>query len=751
MDTRELSYRDLSAKGVELLQKLSHKQAAIQQTETNLAALKAKIEYLDPSRLEPDAFGQGSRWVLSSRDKLPLSPSTVRGALADKISAEKPFQLALEATLRAWSDALVVEGQDNGVELLRLLEGNSKGPAKLFLAHVSKAWPLPLPSDLPGTPLFDYVSCSEELSPFFEQLLRFTRVVSALDEIPIPVPPPVTYVTKTGCLLRYDGFAEYYVRGEGPSNPVVRKHRHDELSCEADGVQEAIKQLDEELKGLLKEKRAADESCARALERLDESKRALAVTEGEHKIIRREAEQAQQRAQTVSDELELMSSQDDTALKRQSEIKQTIEETRNQLAETRISTTQVEIEYNERDAQRIEDLDKVSEQRVQRAECVQRVEAFARRREELDVRMAEVEERISDRTRDADTYRTRIQDIEQTIERAQSRLAPLQTESKTLEESLAASRKEREEKTKRLTMLTDSLRTHHSTLEELQRKKSEFEIARVEKEMGIQNLLERIDAEFQLSIDDVMSHPPPHWEENQAPDEEGLASLVSELKAKLDAMGQVNLVAIEEHKELEERYTFLTQQQEDLTASKKQLLDTIRRIDQKTTEMFSSTFETVNQHFQKMFKKLFGGGSAKLVLMDEGEILESGIEIIARPPGKKLQSVSLLSGGERTMTAVALLFSLYEVKSSPFCVLDELDAALDEANIGRFVSVLQDFLKRSQFVVITHNRQTIAAADVLYGVTMEEGVSRIVSAKFSEKRKEQASLPLAETSEVLST
>ena len=140
-----------------------------------------------------------------------------------------------------------------------------------------------------------------------------------------------------------------------------------------------------------------------------------------------------------------------------------------------------------------------------------------------------------------------------------------------------------------------------------------------------------------------------------------------------------------------------------------------------------------------MFKQLFGGGTAKLVLVDEEDVLESGIEIIARPPGKKLQTVSLLSGGERTMTAVALLFSLYMVKPSPFCMLDELDAALDEANIGRFVEMLQGFLKDSQFVVITHNRRTIAASDVLYGVTMErQGISSVVSVRFADHAGEQA-------------
>ena len=167
----------------------------------------------------------------------------------------------------------------------------------------------------------------------------------------------------------------------------------------------------------------------------------------------------------------------------------------------------------------------------------------------------------------------------------------------------------------------------------------------------------------------------------------------------------------------------------------------IKTINATTTEMFKDTFDKVNTNFQEMFKKLFGGGSAKLVLTDDEDVLESGIEIIARPPGKKLQTISLLSGGERTMTAVALLFSLFIVKPSPFCVLDELDAALDDANINRFVDALKEFLKQSQFIIITHSRQTIAAADVIYGVTMQtRGISKVVSMKFADYQEQEKTM-----------
>jgi chromosome segregation protein len=222
-----------------------------------------------------------------------------------------------------------------------------------------------------------------------------------------------------------------------------------------------------------------------------------------------------------------------------------------------------------------------------------------------------------------------------------------------------------------------------------------------------------------------------------ATDWTAVADQVGSLQKRIDEMGPVNLVAIEEYEETEQRHTFLTQQHDDLVSAKAQLLEVINKINTQTKEMFTETFNTIRDNFRLMFTEIFGGGKADLVLSDEGDVLESGIDIVARPPGKQLQSITLLSGGEQTMTAVALLFSIYQVKPSPFCVLDELDAPLDESNINRFIRVLQRFIAQSQFIIITHNKRTIGMADVLYGVTMQEqGVSRIVSVKFH-KAEEQ--------------
>jgi chromosome segregation protein len=215
--------------------------------------------------------------------------------------------------------------------------------------------------------------------------------------------------------------------------------------------------------------------------------------------------------------------------------------------------------------------------------------------------------------------------------------------------------------------------------------------------------------------------------------------MVREIDQRIDAMGPVNMEAIQEYEELEQRHGFLQQQHADLINSKEELLQVIAKINNTTRQLFSETFEKVRLNFQEMFTELFGGGRANLVLTDESDPLESGIEIIAKPPGKQLQSITLLSGGEKTMTAVSLLFSIYMVKPSPFCVLDEMDAPLDESNINRFIRILDRFVGQSQFVVISHNKKTIARADALYGVTMEEhGVSRLVGVKFTRRDESRA-------------
>ena len=323
--------------------------------------------------------------------------------------------------------------------------------------------------------------------------------------------------------------------------------------------------------------------------------------------------------------------------------------------------------------------------------------------------------------------------------------------------------------------MESNLRNVRNSLSELHDLRSKQQVRESQLQMQIDNLLEHVERRYQLNLREFVadtlafektlraqlkrreggSSAPSLDAENcgeaapiatspaERPIHHNVEQLIAELTKRLDEMGPVNLEAVQEYDELEERYKFLEGQNNDLTNSRRELLDVIAKINSTTRKLFADTFAQVRANFREMFAELFGGGRADLSLMDESDPLNCGIEISAKPPGKQLQNVSLLSGGERAMTAVALLFAIYMVRPSPFCILDEIDAPLDESNINRFVRVLERFVEQSQFIIITHNKRTIAKADVLYGVTMEErGVSKLVGMKLTQPREvavEQAS------------
>jgi chromosome segregation protein len=296
---------------------------------------------------------------------------------------------------------------------------------------------------------------------------------------------------------------------------------------------------------------------------------------------------------------------------------------------------------------------------------------------------------------------------------------------------------------------------------ELQEQRHAAELRLREIEQTLQTLSERIHDEYQLSLAEAADQGASALSLFQAERQHGgggeeadavpassvlpaadidfaelrpeLESRVVRLRKRLKLLGHVNADSLRDLEQIEQRFELLSTQLQDLVEAKGALEDIIRRINQESRRMFAETFQIIRTNFQHLFRKVFGGGEGDIVLEDPEDILECGIEITARPPGKELRSLSLLSGGEKTMTAIALIMAIFQAKPSPFCILDEVDAALDEANVDRYTAVLKEFRETTQFIMITHHKRSMAVADVLYGVTMEEsGVSKRMSVRFED-------------------
>ncbi|MBI5749350.1 MAG: chromosome segregation protein SMC, partial [Nitrospinae bacterium] len=295
---------------------------------------------------------------------------------------------------------------------------------------------------------------------------------------------------------------------------------------------------------------------------------------------------------------------------------------------------------------------------------------------------------------------------------------------------------------KEINIREESLREKNESLKAI-----EEEVKLIEAELaGLRDTLNNLGmkkAELNLRIENLRRRAVEEYniKENEIPDVaieevnlEEVNSRLEFLRSEIDRFGDVNLAAIEEYNSISERYNFLKTQQDDLILSIKSLHQTIEKIDSTTKHMFAETFTKVNENFKGIFRRLFGGGRAELILVDEGNMLETGVDIIVQPPGKRLQNITLLSAGEKAMTAISLLFSIFMVKPSPFCLLDEVDAPLDEANIFRFRDMIKEMCSNTQFLVITHNQKTMSFADSLYGITMEEdGVSKVISVNLKAK------------------
>jgi chromosome segregation protein len=550
-----------------------------------------------------------------------------------------------------------------------------------------------------------------------------------------------------------------------------------------------ISTLSAEHSGIRQERDALLGKCDDATARLEKGKRDFEKIRTQQEIadreqsasanrilfLERELQESEQKIDHLRSEQSTLAQQIQAADERITKLEQELTTERANLEEQQAQRQSVEPALENATKREIEAAEQLNEVRLTLATERQRYESLVAQRRPMIAREAELSETVAVRETEIVNFEKRLAGQADESKRGEAAIEIQNAQRADLEVTVAALTNQRAERSSATNEMESNLRAVRNSLNELHDLRSKYQVRQAQSQLQIDNLAEHISRRYQLNLREFTPDQAAFEKtlraqlkrhagsiEHSALDVNngGEASLVStsrpestihldvdliqadmqkmiaDLTRQLDNMGPVNLDAVHEYDELEERYRFLENQNNDLTASRRELLDVIARINSTTRKLFAETFAQVRVNFREIFAELFGGGRADLSLVDENDPLNCGIEISAKPPGKQLQNVSLLSGGERAMTAIALLFAIYMVRPSPFCILDEVDAPLDESNINCFIRVLERFVKQSQFIIMTHNKRTIAKADVLYGVTMEErGVSKLVGMKLTVPRE----------------
>ena len=757
------------------LQASSAEQDQFLQTQAEKRSRLGVLEQLEGSR---EGFDAGA--VAALRQS-----RSVIGSLADRIRVPDQFVVAVENALGHHLQLVLTEQPESAQAILADLSANKTGRASVAALSIS------IPDDKQlvfGGELspdenktaaqsglqqgqivraLDVVQAEPSVDKLLRALLGRTFIASDLGTATAQIQnghAGCDFVTLTGDLLSRHGiYTGGYLNGHGnskaPGSILGRKNQITELQNELTEIQNRVAEMSRRRGVLLSEQTELQAGLQQAQTELREREVAIATREGEFNALQNSNRLLHQKIETVVFEIQSLAAQEqEGSQKRNALAAQLAElESRERAGQEKVASLTAELENlrQQRDAANTA----LTESRVALAAEQQLSASFRQQQQALEQRIHELTQALEQRRGEVSSFVGRKEQAESEIVDSRAQVEKLRHEREQVGAQTAELSGRKNSLEADISSREENLRGQRNRLTELQNQRGTIDVELAQKNMAVQNLRERVQQKYHVNLDDIRSEcititfadegpakvhvltPEEMAAAGAATDWNAVAQQIESLQKRLDEIGPVNLVAIEEYEETEQRYQFLSKQHDDLVSAKVQLLEVINRINVQTRQMFAETFEKIRENFRTLFVEVFGGGKADLVLLDQNDVLESGIDIVARPPGKQLQSISLLSGGEQTMTAVALLFSIYQVKPSPFCVLDELDAPLDEANVVRFVKILQRFLGRSQFVIITHNKRTIAMADILYGVTMQEhGVSKIVSVKFH-KEAEQTENP----------
>jgi chromosome segregation protein len=759
LEETQLRLRALQA---EIIQATQERDALLRQQ----AEKRSKLGVLEQLATQHEGFGAGALAALKQSKH-------VLGSLADRLKVSDAYVLAVEAALGNNLQIVLTEQPEAASEILADLSANRKGRASIAALSILA----PAPSEnLTGLPegvvaALSVLEVETSVAPLVTGLLGRTLIVSDLNAaltLAAGAWAGWDFVTPTGEVLTrlgvFTGGAQG-ASGKAPASILGRKNQIAELQAEIAALQGSLAEATEKQSALQSEQTALQLSLEQVRVELRQQEVAVATRQGEFNALQAGKRAMEVRLNQVDRDLDGLASQEaGNVQKRESLAAQVAEwEQRELYATTLVAELSGGLEdlRNRRDAAS----QVFNDAKIAFATEEQLSASHQRQRGPLETRVRELSAAIERLQTEQGQFEDRRANFEAGIGQCRREIERLAGERGVLAELIQQLLGDRKFQEGEIHSREEQLKERRGRVALLQTQRGQLEVELAQKTLTLENLRARIQEKYQVVIEDIqpagfriqpaedglskVEVVPLEIMEQQGltTDWDAVAAQIQALQRKVDDIGPVNLVAIEEYEESEQRFTFLQAQYDDLIKAKTELMEVINRINTETKTLFVETFEKIRANFQAMFTEMFGGGRADLKLTEGEDVLEAGIDIVARPPGKQLQSISLLSGGEQTMTAVALLFSIYQVKPSPFCVLDELDAPLDESNINRFTAVLKRFLDHSQFVVITHNKRTISMADVLYGVTMQErGVSKIVSVRFN--KEEGAAVPVGEPANI---
>jgi chromosome segregation protein len=691
------------------------------------SALSSELNVLNDMEARRQGLNQAIVDIVGSESE---KPNYVEGIIADVIIAEPRYAQAVEAALEGMTDTLLVNSTGDFLSDHALHE-KLDGRIRVFcMDRISPFCDQIDFSKLSGVlgRLVEFVRYESRFNSVVWNLLGRVILVDSIEaaiSLSQQYGNTYRYVTLKGQVLS-DG----HVLNVGPvgkkTGLISRKSRIQQLQSELNEVNQQIGQQEalleesehknEHLAGLCKDLRTSIYEAN--TEKVDADSRLKILEEN---ICRLKEEQP-----VLVGEIEMLEKEIQESVQKEHASRQKLDDLEQINQERNNHIQQLQSRYDEQRKDQQNRLGELTELKVQLGQINEQQNSI--RQQIVSIQSQLQHGRMGIESARAETLGCddQISQTERDILAAESRVSELYLEKEQSQKQSVELHHRATELQAQKTRNQEDFRAQQAKQSEIEEQIHQIELTLSQLQVKEEDLVIRVQEELQIDLAQAyedFQQSDVDWDE--------VREEISTLRGKIDRLGNVNVDAIDQQKDLEERNEFLTDQVDDLNQSKNQLEQLIIRINKDSREKFEVTFEQIRDNFQQLFRKLFGGGKADILLENPEDILESGIEIVARPPGKETRTISLLSGGEKTMTAIALLFAVFKSKPSPFCVLDEVDAALDEANNERFNLIVQDFQKQSQFIIITHSKRTMSIADVLYGITMQtQGVSKKISVQF---------------------